>query len=112
VIESERAEVFLDRSTPSSSFLPKGDGEQQVSKIIASGNVRISKGRQHAKAEQGVYERGKETITLTGHPEVWEDGYQVKGAVITIFMNEERTLVAESEVLIHEGKARPGFLKK
>ncbi len=112
VIESERAEVFLERSAPASTFLPDGNGEQQVSKIIASGNVQITKGKQHAKAEQGIYERGKEIITLTGNPEVWEEGYQVKGSVITIYMNEERTLVAESEVVIHENKAGAGFRKK
>lgn len=112
VIESERAEVFLDPSGSASSILPGGDNQQQVTKIIASGNVRIKKGKQRAKAEKGIYERGKEIVTLTGHPEVWEDGYQVKGSVITIYLNEERTQVAESEVLIHESKRRPSLPKK
>lgn len=103
VIESERAEVFMAKSGSSPSLLPGSDEEKQVSKIIASGNVRIKKGRQHAKAERGVYDREKEIIVLTGHPEVWEDGYQVKGKVITFFMAEERTLVIESEVVIHQG---------
>ncbi len=111
VIESERAEVFMQRSGASSSLLPAADEEKQVSKIIASGNVRIKKGKQHAKAEKGVYDREKEIVTLTGQPEVWEDGYRVKGKVITLFMKEERTLVADSEVIIHQSRGREGVLK-
>ncbi len=99
LLESDRAEIFLIRSTVPSSP-EEGDKAQQVSKIIASGHVRIKKGAQHATAEKGVFDKIKEVIILTGNPELWEEGYRIKGREITFFMNEERTLVAESEVLI------------
>ncbi|MFQ5729386.1 MAG: LptA/OstA family protein [Waddliaceae bacterium] len=103
VIESDHAEVFMKRSEQTFSLLPGENAEQQVSKIVASGNVRIKNGDQRAKAKKGVYDRVKEVIVLTGDPEVWEDGYHVKGKVITFFITEERTLVAESKVVIHNG---------
>ncbi|MFQ5597726.1 MAG: LptA/OstA family protein [Nitrospiria bacterium] len=111
-IKSERAEVFLKRSEQSLTLLPGQKGDQQVSRIIAYDNVRIQRGSQHAVAEKGVYDREKEVIVLTGNPQVWEEGYQVKGKVITFFIKEERTLVAESEVLIHNDSAVADLRKK
>ncbi len=99
LLESDRAEIFLIQETAPSE-LEKVNGAQQVSKIIASGQVRIKKGTQHAKAEKGVFDRLKEVIILTGNPELWEEGYRIKGKEITFFMDQERTLVTESEVVI------------
>jgi len=99
LLESERAEIFLiRRAEPSETGAEKQP--QQVSKIIASGNVRINKGTQYAKAEKGTFDRIKEVLVLTGNPELWEEGYHIKGEEIIFFMKEERTLVTQSEVLI------------
>lgn len=104
LLESDRAEIFLVRATESSSLessSPRDENKaQQVSKVIASGKVRIKKGVQQAKAEKGVFDRMKAKIILSGNPELWEEGYRIKGKEITFLMDEERTLVTESEVVI------------
>jgi len=109
-IDADYAEVFLSSAeVPSSNPDKSGEG-REVSKIVATGNVAIKKGLQRAKAEKGVYDRKKEVIVLTGHPEVWDDGYNIKGKVITFFIAEETTLVSESQVVIHQGAE--GFSRK
>jgi len=103
LLESDHAEIFLTGSKTSSSaslLSEEGKEGQQVSKIIASGNVRIKRGSQQAKAEKGIFDRVNDVIILSGNPELWEAGYRIKGREITFFVNEERTLVAESEVVI------------
>jgi lipopolysaccharide export system protein LptA len=110
-IEADRAEVFLsernmeNRPTPPSSVLmdPSTKGEREVSRIETSGNVDIRQGEKHAKAQKGVYDQKRETITLTGDAEAWEKDYRVKGKVITLFIAENRSLVEGSQVIIHSG---------
>jgi len=109
-IEADRAEVFLaersaDSSKPSSSALmnPSTKGEREVSRIETTGNVDIRQGEKQAKAQKGIYDQKKETITLTGDAEAWEKDYRVKGKVITLFIAENRSLVEGSQVIIHSG---------
>ncbi len=109
LLESDRAEIFLIGSKTLSEEEKEG---QQVSKIIASGNVRIKRGSQRATAEKGVFDRVNDVIILSGNPELWEEGYRIKGREITFFVNEERTLVAESEVVIQNTSGGLNLRKK
>ncbi|MFQ5543552.1 MAG: lipopolysaccharide transport periplasmic protein LptA [Nitrospiria bacterium] len=100
-IKSDHAEVFMVTQKEGVSLLKDTEAKRDVSKIVTTGNVTIENGKQRAKAEKGVYDRQKNIIILTGKPEVWEDGYHVKGKEITFFIAEEKTLVVESQVVIH-----------
>ncbi len=107
-IEADLAEVFLKEKgggqslKPSSSLLLEGasQGGKEIARIIVSGKVDIQHGDRRAKAKKGFYDKEKEKITLTGHPEAWEDDYHIKGKTITFFLTENRTLVSESELTI------------
>jgi len=101
-INADRAEVLLSESKGESKSVLEGSGDgREVQQITTSGNVRIVRGAQKAKADKGVYEKGKEVFVLTGHPEVWDNDFHVKGEVITFFIDEERTLVSESQAVIY-----------
>lgn len=110
-IDADRAEVFMSErntggaSKPPSSLLmnPSADGDREVSRIETTGNVDIRQGEKHAKGQKGVYDQKKDTITLTGDPEAWENDYRVKGKVITLFIAENRSLVEGSHVILHSG---------
>ncbi len=112
VIQAERAEVFLTSPTvlgPSKPVSPllmdsAVKGEREVTRIETSGQVGVRQGEKRAKAEKGVYDRTKETIVLTGNPEVWEKDYLVKGKVITLFIAENRSLVEKSHVILQSGE--------
>jgi lipopolysaccharide export system protein LptA len=112
-ILADRAEVFLtpkktDQPKSSSSLLigPGGKGDKEVSRIETSGNVDVQQGNRHAKAQKGVYDKGKEEIILTGEPEAWENDYRVKGRVITLFIAENRSLIEGSQVVIQPGSGQ------
>ncbi len=103
-VNADRAEVLLSESKQSGSLLTESDSGREVSQIITSGSVRIVRGAQQARAEKGVYKKGEEVFVLTGNPEVWDKDFHVKGKVITFFIDEERTLVSESQAVIYNTK--------
>lgn len=112
-INADRAEVLLSESKGQSSSVLEGSNDGRgVRRITTSGNVRIVRGTQRAKAEKGVYERGKEVFILTGNPEVWDNDFHVKGKVITFYIDEERTVVSDSKAVIYNGKAGLSRKKK
>ncbi len=102
-MNADKAEVFLTQSDDSVSLKKKPEQGREVTKIIATGNVRIIRGLQKAKAEKGIYKRGEDVFILTGNPEVWDEDVHVTGKMITFFVQEERTLVAESRAVIRNG---------
>ena len=110
-ILADRADVFLtskkgDQTTsPSSSLLtgPAAKGDKEVTRIEAFGNVDVQQGDKHAKAQKGVYDKGKEEIVLTGDAEAWENDYRVKGRVITFLIPQNRSVVEGSQVVIQPG---------
>lgn len=105
-INADRAEVLLSESKgESDSVLEETNDGREVEKITTLGNVLIVRGAQKAKADKGVYESGKAVFVLTGNPEVWDNDFHVKGEVITFYIDEERTLVSESQAVIYNGKA-------
>ncbi len=110
-IKADHAEIFMSES---SSLLidPSAQEKREVSRIETSGNVDIRQGEKHAKAEKGIYDQKKETITLTGDAEAWEKEYRVKGKVITLFIAENRSLVEGSQVIIHSGVSDLNLGKK
>lgn len=112
-IRADRAEVLLSESKGESASVSEGANDGRgVRQITTSGNVRIVRGLQQAKADKGVYTRGKEVFVLTGNPEVWDKDFHVKGKVITFYIDEERTLVSESQAVIYNGKAGLSRKKK
>ncbi len=109
-INADKAEVLLSESSETPSLLGGVNDGREVSQIVVTGHVRLIRGNQQAKADKGVYERGQDVFILTGNPEVWDDDFHVKGKVITFFIEEERTLVAESQAVIRNGSQ--GLVKK
>jgi len=105
-INADRAEVLLSESKGESDSVLAGESDgREVEQITTSGNVLIVRGSQKAKADKGVYKKGKAIFILTGNPEVWDNDFHVKGEVITFYIDEERTLVSESQAVIYNGKA-------
>ncbi len=71
----------------------KGEGGRSVEKMVSTGHVRITKGARTATGEKAVYDRRAETVTISGAAQVWEGRNRVSGDVITLYMNEDRSVV-------------------
>ncbi len=67
--------------------------DQSVAQIEAEGNVRIVQDDKIATGGKGVFHRAKGLIVLTGAPRVHQGSDFVEGDEITIFLNEERSVV-------------------
>jgi len=85
-----------------SPFVLGADTSSEIDHIDADGNVEMKQGDRRAKADHAVYDQKLDKVILTGHPEVWEKDYQVKGQRVTIFLKENRSVVEDSQLTIQK----------
>ncbi len=98
-IEADQAVVFTT-VRPSG-----GEGQsrkREVIKVEATGHVRVWQAGRFAQSEKAVYDRVRNVITLTGHPEAKSEGegYYIKGEKMIFFLAENRSVVDNGEAVI------------
>jgi lipopolysaccharide export system protein LptA len=75
-----------------------GEIATRINKIVAIGRVKINRDQGGmATAEKAVYYRQDEKVVLTGKPVVKQGNDFIAGDRITIFLNENRSVVESSE---------------
>lgn len=72
---------------------PESVGNRTVSRIEATGRVKIERESGNATCDKAVYYRDEDKIVLTGSPVAWEKGTRVSGKQITMFLAEDRSVV-------------------
>jgi len=93
----------------------KGDAElptvsnRAVSIIEATGRVvRIKKGDGHSTSRKATYYEESRKIILDGDPVAWEKGTCVSGGQITMFLDDDRTIVeGQSRVTLDQAGGAP-----
>ncbi len=82
---------------------------RSLERVEAIGRVKIKQENSHATCQKAIYFSEEEKIIMTGDPVAWEKGTRVSGKQITIFLNEERSVVeGDTRVRIEEdGKNNP-----
>ncbi len=78
------------------------EGAEDISRIIAEGNVTIRKGDKSAWGQRAVYDRKKAIIVLTGEPVLSQGRNCIRGEEIRVRLNEDRMEI--------EGKVKAEFL--
>ena len=103
----------LDRDDlAQSSPPPKGEdampvaSNRSVSRIEATGHVKIEKDNGNATSQKAVYFSDDEKIVLTGNPVAWEKGTRVSGKQITVYLAEDRSVVEGGSHLLIEGDGK------
>ncbi len=71
----------------------KKDGGTEIREIVASGNVKIYEGDRLATGNKAVLNNREQKIVLTEQPKVWQGKDMVSGEKITVFLNEEKSIV-------------------
>ncbi|MFQ5992509.1 MAG: LptA/OstA family protein [Nitrospiraceae bacterium] len=80
-----------------------------LSKIEATGRVRIQKANGRATCGRAVYYQDEDKIVLTEKPVAWQRGTRVTGQKITMFLADDRSIVeGQSKVLIAPDAAEGG----
>lgn len=64
-----------------------------IERIEAEGSVRIEQGERVATGEHGVMHQEEATIVLTGSPRISQGDDSVEGEEVTVFLNENRSIV-------------------
>jgi lipopolysaccharide export system protein LptA len=82
---------------------PKQGGED-VDRIVAIGNVRVVRGSRLSMADRAEYLEAGELLILSGHAKISEGNNTISGAVIRVYLDEDRTEVEGDTV------ERPRFL--
>jgi lipopolysaccharide export system protein LptA len=75
-----------------------GEGTE-IDRIEAVGNVKITREDQVAEAHRAVYQAkaSPRTIVLTGEPRVWRDKDFLTGKKITLYLDDNRSVVEGGE---------------
>ena len=82
---------------------PSQKSEKKIRFIEAKSHVKISQGESRATCQHALYDKQLEKIILRGSPVVWQDGTRVSGQKITMFLNENRSVVeGNTQVTIEE----------
>lgn len=82
--------------------------DRTISKIEATGRVKIEKQDGRATCQRAVYYEEDKKIVLTGEPVAWQKGTRVTGKVITMFLEEDRSLVEGGSHVTIEGEGGLG----
>jgi lipopolysaccharide transport protein LptA len=79
---------------------------ENVERIIATGHVYFQQGTRHVVAEQAEYFAVEQRLVLTGHPRAWDtqEGNEMMGEEIIVFLQEENIVVKRARVLFHPHK--------
>ncbi|MBI5892930.1 MAG: lipopolysaccharide transport periplasmic protein LptA [Deltaproteobacteria bacterium] len=71
-------------------YYTEGD---DVREIIAIGNVKITQPNRVATGEKAVYTKADSKVVLTGNPQAQQGNDTVKGDRITVFLNDNKSIV-------------------
>lgn len=63
---------------------------EQIESIVATGNVIVRKGEREATADRAELDGATGRVTLTGNPRLREGESELWGAVITLWLDDER----------------------
>ena len=99
---------FKEKSQPSSTpSQPPVNGEpaKEIHMIEARGHVRIFKGESRATSEHALYYKQEEKVILRGSPVAWQEGTQISGPKMTMYLRENRSVVEGGTRVVIEEKA-------
>ena len=74
--------------------------DNTISQLRAWGNVKLEHDMRHAEAREAIYYPNEEKIELSGEAVLHEKDYKVTGTRMTFFLEENRSIVESSRVLI------------
>jgi lipopolysaccharide export system protein LptA len=95
VINCQKMTLFY-LNEPEENVLDKS--KARIGQIIASGNVRIIRSDgSEASSDKAVYYQEDEKLVLTGSPRIKQGDDFVEGAVITVYLKENRSVVEGAE---------------
>jgi lipopolysaccharide export system protein LptA len=94
VAKSETMTIFADK------MLVYYTEDGKMTKIIASGSVKVIKGERVITSDEATYFAEEEKAVFTGQPKAVEGTSVVTGTKITYMMKDDRSIVENSKVFM------------
>lgn len=79
----------------------------KVTKIEATGHVRLVKGERVITSDEATFLADEEKVIFTGQPKAVEGTTMVTGTKMIYLMKEDRSLVEQSRVFMEKGPSKP-----
>ncbi len=93
-IYSDQLEVYYTQTPEQNKEIGAADNNNRsIQKIVASGAVRIVQNERIATGERAEYIYANSAVILTGSPKVIQGDNTVSGEKITVYLNDERSVV-------------------
>ncbi len=89
-LKSDRLTVLYEDPAPT---VTNTSAQQRLKHIVAEGRVEITSGERRATSRKAVFNQKKRTVTLRGNAVLQEGPNQVKGDIVTVFLDENRSIV-------------------
>ena len=89
-VEADRMEVFLVASE-------EDENKEDIEKVIAIGNVKITTPERRTKSGKAVFHKKEDILILYDNPKVWQKGTCFTGGRIT-FDLEKDTMIIDKDV--------------
>jgi len=85
---------------------------REVRRIVAEQDVRIVQGERLATAQRAEYDQASGEIVLTGEPRVHQGKNEVSGEKITVFIDQDKSIVTGNgnsrvNAVFHPGEKQP-----
>ena len=89
-LKSDRLTVLYEDPAPAAADTTT---QQRLKRIVAEGRVEITSGGRRATSRKAIFNQQKRTVTLRGNAVLQEGANQVKGDIVTVFLDENRSIV-------------------
>ena len=89
-LKSDRLTVLYEDPAPTAA---NTTAQQRLKHIVAEGRVEITSGGRRATSRKAIFNQQKRTVTLRGNAVLQEGANQVKGDIVTVFLDENRSIV-------------------
>ena len=89
-LKSDRLTVLYEDPASAASDTA---AQQRLKHIVAEGSVEITSGGRRATSRKAIFNQKKRTVTLRGNAVLQEGPNRVKGDIVTVFLDENRSIV-------------------
>jgi len=80
--------------------------DDKLDHVVATGDVRINKKDTVGTCQKATYYPEEKKVVMEGAPRIWKKGDMIMGDLITIFMDNDKTLVEGAKATIYQEKAQ------
>lgn len=99
--------IFADRLT---TFYDKAG--KDVDRIVAEGNVKITQNDKVGTGREAIFENASRKISLMGDPHLWQGKDELRGELITVFLDEDRVLVSKARGVFSPSRVKESEVRK